>query len=60
MLKLTFMCDKLFRFINIAFTAAALAIAIRIRHLEKRNGIMGAVGSSPYVLNNVVFYGVLC
>ncbi|KZT75177.1 hypothetical protein DAEQUDRAFT_24295 [Daedalea quercina L-15889] len=37
----------LFRFINIAFTAAALAIAIRIRHLEKRNGIMGAVGSSP-------------
>ncbi|KAH9937140.1 uncharacterized protein B0H18DRAFT_969276 [Fomitopsis serialis] len=37
----------LFRFINIAFTTAALAIAIRIRHLEKRNGIMGAVGSSP-------------
>ena len=40
---------KLFRFINIAFTAAAMAIAIRIRNMEERNGVMGAVGSSPCV-----------
>ena len=26
-----------------------MAIAIRIRNMEKRNGVMGAVGSSPYV-----------
>ncbi|EPQ60702.1 hypothetical protein GLOTRDRAFT_68568 [Gloeophyllum trabeum ATCC 11539] len=37
----------LFRFINITFTTAALAVAIRIRILEKRNNIMGAVGASP-------------
>jgi hypothetical protein len=37
----------LFRFINITFTTAALAIAIRIRAVEKQNHIMGAVGSSP-------------
>ncbi|KDQ63624.1 hypothetical protein JAAARDRAFT_385164 [Jaapia argillacea MUCL 33604] len=38
---------KLFRFVNISFTSAALAVAVRIRTLEKRNGIMGAVGASP-------------
>ncbi|EMD42198.1 hypothetical protein CERSUDRAFT_79802 [Gelatoporia subvermispora B] len=37
----------LFRFINIAFTTAALAVAIRIRLLEQHNGVMGALGSSP-------------
>ncbi|OCH95768.1 hypothetical protein OBBRIDRAFT_787980 [Obba rivulosa] len=37
----------LFRFINIAFTTSALAIAIRIRLLEQKNGVMGALGSSP-------------
>ncbi|KAH7931111.1 hypothetical protein BV22DRAFT_30202 [Leucogyrophana mollusca] len=40
----------LFRFINITFTTAALAIAIRIRLWEMRYGIMGIVGSSPFVL----------
>ncbi|KAJ7181778.1 hypothetical protein C8R43DRAFT_970421 [Mycena crocata] len=37
----------LFRIINITFTAAALAIAIRIRFLEKRLQTMGELGSSP-------------
>ncbi|TFY71050.1 hypothetical protein EVG20_g1943, partial [Dentipellis fragilis] len=37
----------LFRFINITFTTAALAIAIRIRLLESAHGVMGALGSSP-------------
>ncbi|OAX44730.1 hypothetical protein K503DRAFT_728329 [Rhizopogon vinicolor AM-OR11-026] len=37
----------LFRFTNITFTTAALAIAIRIRILELHYGIMGIVGSSP-------------
>ncbi|KAI0936601.1 hypothetical protein AcV5_004696 [Taiwanofungus camphoratus] len=37
----------LFRFINVILTTAALAIAIRIRITERRNSIMGAVGSSP-------------
>ncbi|KAJ6575234.1 hypothetical protein B0H19DRAFT_1127803 [Mycena capillaripes] len=37
----------LFRCINIAFTTSALAIAIRIRLLEKRTQTMGELGSSP-------------
>ncbi|KAG2159979.1 uncharacterized protein EDB93DRAFT_31739 [Suillus bovinus] len=37
----------LFRFINITFTAAALAVAIRIRIVELHDSIMGIVGSSP-------------
>ncbi|KAF5374981.1 hypothetical protein D9758_000164 [Tetrapyrgos nigripes] len=37
----------LFRLANIAFTAAALGVAIRIRIREKENALMGAVGSSP-------------
>ncbi|KAF7307021.1 hypothetical protein MIND_00495100 [Mycena indigotica] len=37
----------IFRLINIAFTTAALAIAIRIRNLEKRLHTMGELGSSP-------------
>ncbi|KAJ7110099.1 hypothetical protein C8R44DRAFT_842509 [Mycena epipterygia] len=37
----------LFRCINIAFTTTALAIAIRIRLLEKRTNTMGELGSSP-------------
>lgn len=40
----------LFRFINITFTTAALAIAIRIRAMEMRNHVLGAVGSSPILV----------
>jgi hypothetical protein len=40
----------LFRFINISFTTAALAIAIRIRTYELRYHVMGAVGSSPMIV----------
>ncbi|KAL9716138.1 hypothetical protein Ac2012v2_000583 [Leucoagaricus gongylophorus] len=40
----------LFRVINIAFTTAALGIAIRIRRIEMYNHAMGAVGSSPTVV----------
>jgi len=40
----------LFRFMNIVFTTAALALAIRIRYIEKKNGIYGAIGSSPSLL----------
>ncbi|KIJ45287.1 hypothetical protein M422DRAFT_67409 [Sphaerobolus stellatus SS14] len=37
------------RIINIAFTTTALAIAIRIRELEQRFHLLGAVGSSPFL-----------
>ncbi|KAI0756669.1 hypothetical protein C8Q80DRAFT_48399 [Daedaleopsis nitida] len=37
----------LFRLCNIVLTTAALAIAIRIRMIEQRNGVMGALGPSP-------------
>ncbi|KAI9445241.1 hypothetical protein H4582DRAFT_2108951 [Lactarius indigo] len=37
----------LFRFVNITFTTAALAIAIRIRRDEARNDVTGVLGSSP-------------
>ncbi|KAI0068389.1 hypothetical protein BV25DRAFT_1793779 [Artomyces pyxidatus] len=37
----------LFRFINITFTTAALAVAVRIRITERHYHIMGALGSSP-------------
>ncbi|KAL6310068.1 hypothetical protein BKA93DRAFT_843306 [Sparassis latifolia] len=37
----------LFRFVNIVLTTAALALAIRIRVIEKRYHVMGAIGSSP-------------
>ncbi|KAH9847379.1 hypothetical protein C2E23DRAFT_848880 [Lenzites betulinus] len=37
----------LFRLCNIVLTTAALAIAIRIRIIEARNGVTGALGSSP-------------
>ncbi|TFK30550.1 hypothetical protein FA15DRAFT_662525 [Coprinopsis marcescibilis] len=40
----------LFRFINIAFTTAALGMAIHIRQIEIVNHTMGAVGSSPTVV----------
>ncbi|KAE9410984.1 hypothetical protein BT96DRAFT_244814 [Gymnopus androsaceus JB14] len=40
----------LFRFINISFTTATLAIAIRIRESEKRNEVVGVVGSSPTLI----------
>ncbi|KIK06882.1 hypothetical protein K443DRAFT_673778 [Laccaria amethystina LaAM-08-1] len=40
----------LFRFINIAFTTAALGMAIRIREIELKHHAMGAVGSSPTVV----------
>lgn len=40
---------QLFRFINITFTTAALAIAIHIRKIEITGHALGAVGSSPYV-----------
>ena len=38
---------QLFRFINIAFTTAALGMAIRIRNVEIQNNATGALGSSP-------------
>jgi hypothetical protein len=41
---------QLFRFVNITFTTAALAIAIRIRRTEERNNVTGILGSSPYVV----------
>lgn len=37
----------LFRFINITFTTAALALAVHIRELEMRYGVRGVLGSSP-------------
>ncbi|KAI0271334.1 hypothetical protein BC834DRAFT_858952 [Gloeopeniophorella convolvens] len=37
----------LFRFINITLTTAALAVAIRIRAVERHNHVTGALGSSP-------------
>ncbi|KAH9985407.1 hypothetical protein BJV74DRAFT_847026 [Russula compacta] len=37
----------LFRFINITFTTAALAVAIRIRKIEKQTNSAGVLGSSP-------------
>lgn len=50
-LQLHLICRfQLFRFINIVFTSAALGVATRIRLIEKHNHVMGAVGSSPYVL----------
>ncbi|KAF9532039.1 hypothetical protein CPB83DRAFT_848238 [Crepidotus variabilis] len=39
-----------FRFINIAFTGAALGISVRIRRIEVQNNLLGAVGSSPTVV----------
>lgn len=44
---------QLFRLCNIVLTTAALAIAIRIRIIEQRNGVMGALGPSPYVCVHV-------
>ncbi len=38
---------QLFRLCNIVLTTAALAIAIRIRIIEERSGVMGALGASP-------------
>ena len=38
---------QLFRFVNITFTTAALAVAIRIRLLERTHAVVGALGSSP-------------
>ncbi|KAI0800930.1 hypothetical protein C8Q74DRAFT_1190966 [Fomes fomentarius] len=40
----------LFRLCNIVLTTAALAIAIRIRIIEQRNGVMGALGPSPTIV----------
>ncbi|THU91732.1 hypothetical protein K435DRAFT_746085 [Dendrothele bispora CBS 962.96] len=40
----------LFRLANIAFTTAALGVAIRIRQRERQNNLMGAVGSSPTLI----------
>ncbi|KAH8102485.1 hypothetical protein BXZ70DRAFT_785508 [Cristinia sonorae] len=40
----------LFRFINITFTSAALAMAVKIRHEEIKHNASGAVGSSPTVV----------
>lgn len=42
---------QLFRFINIALTAAALGIAVRIRQLEHKHSVVGVMGSSPYVFS---------
>ena len=38
---------QLFRFINITFTTAALAVAVHIRKIEVKGHVLGAVGSSP-------------
>ena len=38
---------QLFRIFNIVLTTAALVMAIQIRKVEERHGIMGALGSSP-------------
>ncbi|TFK89622.1 hypothetical protein K466DRAFT_17870 [Polyporus arcularius HHB13444] len=46
----------LFRMCNIVLTTAALAIAIKIRLIESRNGVMGALGSSPTL---VIIFGSL-
>lgn len=40
----------LFRFINLTFTSASLGIAIKIRRLEGRYDVHGAVGSSPMLV----------
>ncbi|KAI6044937.1 hypothetical protein EDC04DRAFT_178238 [Pisolithus marmoratus] len=40
----------LFRFINITFTTAALALAVHIRGLEMRYGVRGVLGSSPILV----------
>lgn len=37
---------------NIIFTSAALAMAIQIRRLEVKHKVMGALGSSPYVISS--------
>lgn len=37
------------RIINISFTTVALAFAIRIRIVEEKNRLLGAVGSSPFL-----------
>lgn len=41
--------QQLFRIVNITLTTAALAVATSIRRIEKKYGVNGAVGSSPYV-----------
>ncbi|RPD81988.1 hypothetical protein L226DRAFT_528198 [Lentinus tigrinus ALCF2SS1-7] len=46
----------LFRLCNIVLTTAALGIAIKIRLIESRNGVMGALGSSPTL---VIIFGSL-
>jgi hypothetical protein len=48
-LDLGLTAPQLFRVINVAFTTAALGIAITIRRVEMANFAMGAVGSSPSV-----------
>lgn len=48
---------QLFRLCNIVLTTAALAIAIRIRIIEARSGVTGALGSSPYVSLPDHFHG---
>ncbi|KAG8930095.1 hypothetical protein FRC02_004625 [Tulasnella sp. 418] len=39
----------LFRIMNLAFTSAALGIAVRIRRLEHHNNVLGIIGSSPTI-----------
>jgi hypothetical protein len=39
--------SQLFRVMNLAFTTSALAVAVRIRRIEIRHQVTGAVGSSP-------------
>ncbi|KAH9982427.1 hypothetical protein BGW80DRAFT_1161019, partial [Lactifluus volemus] len=40
----------LFRFVDITFTAAALAIATRIQRIEKRYNAVGVLGTSPMLV----------
>ena len=42
--------SQLFRLVNVTFTTAALAVAIRMRVWERTHHAMGAVGSSPFVI----------
>lgn len=42
---------------NITLTAAALAVAVKIRLIEGHYSLRGAVGSSPYVVHMLIdFY----
>jgi len=53
----------IFRILNLAFTSATLGVAVRIRRVERDNGVLGILGSSatvtiifgPFTLVHVLF-----